>query len=336
MSDDLTSPAYWDVFPKSIRVSVAEMEQLIPLSVRGKAGAPVFQSSNADVVNVDENGILYFSGNVGNAMIIVWDSPAKLSVRHVMVEARYASWFALHPDFQGLNIMGVTGIVIDALNTAGIPNATILFRLIETGPIMAQTVTDHYGYYEVNLREGLYYYEASAQNYITATGLINVSETGVSGENIVLSPVLVGQIARIVLQWGATPSDLDSHMWGPLPNGTRFHVYYGHDYEPDAAELDVDDTSSYGPETITIFRFLPGPFRYYVHNYTNRSSNPSWALAQSGATVRLFLQSGQQYTFNVPNQDGTAWWVFEIDGVTGQVTPKNTLFYQSNPALVGS
>ena len=38
-------------------------------------------------------------------MIIVWDSPAKLSVRHSNGRGAYASWFALHPDFQGLNIM---------------------------------------------------------------------------------------------------------------------------------------------------------------------------------------------------------------------------------------
>ena len=336
MSDDQNSPPYWDVFPKSIRVSLTESEQMIPLSVRGNAESPVFQSSNADVVNVDENGVLYFSGNIGNAMIIVWDSPAKLSVRHVAVEVRLASWFAEHPDFQGANIMRVTGIVMDALNTVGIPNATIVLRRIETGPVVAQAVTDAYGYYGVNLREGLYYYEASAQNYITGTGLINVTDTGASGENIVLSPVLVGQVARIVLQWGATPSDLDSHLWGPLPNGTRFHVYYSNAYQADAAELDVDDTSSYGPETVTIFRFLPGPFRYYVHNYTNRSSNPSWVLAQSGATVRLFLQSGQQYTFNVPYLPGTVWRVFEIDGATGAITTVNTMFYQANPDLVGS
>jgi hypothetical protein len=335
MSDELLSPPYWDVFPKSIRVSLTESEQLIPLSVRGNAEAPVFQSSNTDVVNVDENGVLSFSGNIGNAMIIVWDSPAKLSVRHVAVEVRYASWFAEYPDFRGVAIMSVSGVVIDALNTMGIPNVTILLRRSETGPVVAQAVTNSGGYYGVNLREGLYYYEASAQNYITGTGLINVTDSGTSGTSIVLSPVLVGKVARIVLQWGATPSDLDSHLWGPLPNGTRFHVYYSNDYQQDAAELDVDDTSSYGPETVTIMRFLPGPFRYYVHNYTNRSANPSWALAQSGATVKLFLQSGQQYTFNVPNLAGTAWFVFEIDGATGQITTKNTMFYQANPTLVG-
>jgi hypothetical protein len=324
------------VFPKNIRVSLTESEQAIPLSIRGNVESPVFQSSNPDVVNVDENGVLYFGGTPGNAMIMVWDSPDKLSVRHVAVEARLPSWFAQHPDFHGANIIRVRGMVMDALTSNGIPNATLMLRRDETGPIVKQAITDESGQYEVTLREGEYYYEVSAENYITGSGSIHVSETGIWGENIELAPALDGQVARIVLQWWETPANLDAHLWGPLPNGSRFHVYHTNAHQPDEADLDVNDTTSYGPETIDILRFNPGPYRFYVHNYTNRNANPNRALGQSGAWVKLLLNTGEIYTFYVPYLYGTAWRVFEIDGATGQVTEVNTMFYQSNPALVGS
>lgn len=51
---------------------------------------------------------------------------------------------------------------------------------------------------------------------------------------------------RVVLTWGKTPEDLDSHMIFPGNN-----IFFGNQKGTDA-ELDVDDTDSYGPETITL------------------------------------------------------------------------------------
>ena len=34
------------------------------------------------------------------------------------------------------------------------------------------------------------------------------------------------------------------------------------------AKLDVDDTSGYGPETITSFKQIDGIYRYYVYQYS--------------------------------------------------------------------
>lgn len=72
----------------------------------------------------------------------------------------------------------------------------------------------------------------------------------------VITPVLSDDEYRIVLTWSSTPSDLDSHLSGPLSTGERFHVYYSDmsafDNGETVATLDLDDTSSYGPETITL------------------------------------------------------------------------------------
>jgi hypothetical protein len=79
-------PQYWDVFPKLIRVSRSSYGQHIPLSIRGEPEAPVFRSSNHRVASVDRYGVVSCVNTCGAAMILVWDSPEKLSLRHVQVE----------------------------------------------------------------------------------------------------------------------------------------------------------------------------------------------------------------------------------------------------------
>lgn len=82
MSDHL----YWDVFPKLIRVSCSLTQQVIPLSIRGEGLAPVFDSSNPEVAEIDGAGTIRCGLMPGAAMIMVWSSSARTSVRHVQVE----------------------------------------------------------------------------------------------------------------------------------------------------------------------------------------------------------------------------------------------------------
>jgi hypothetical protein len=73
----------------------------------------------------------------------------------------------------------------------------------------------------------------------------------------VSAPVQQGQL-RIVLTWGATPRDMDSHL--DTPSGC--HVYYGRKQCPSGeAALDTDVTDSYGPETINIRSLKPGVYK---------------------------------------------------------------------------
>ena len=77
---------YWDVFPRLIRVSCAIEEQSIPLSIRGPISAPVFESCNPGVADVDELGNVLCGLVPGAAVIMVYPSYDKSSVRHVQVE----------------------------------------------------------------------------------------------------------------------------------------------------------------------------------------------------------------------------------------------------------
>lgn len=82
------------------------------------------------------------------------------------------------------------------------------------------------------------------------------------------------------------------------------------------AYLDRDDTSSYGPETITLTLRMDNDikYKYYVRDYTNSGSSSSMALSFSGARVEVYSSQGKLEEFTVePNQYGTRWDVFEIE-----------------------
>ena len=127
----------------------------------------------------------------------------------------------------------------------------------------------------------------------------------------------VGSI-RVVLRWGSTPSDLDSH----LLIGSTYHVYYSTKNPSGAnANLDVDDTSAYGPETITITKIMDGyTYKYYIHDYSNRGYSSSTAMSNSGAYVQIYVGASSEplYTIYIPTgRAGYVWNVFSYNTVDG-------------------
>src|SRR5665811_1036008 len=126
---------------------------------------------------------------------------------------------------------------------------------------------------------------------------------------------------RIVLTWGAAPSDLDSHLW--LPEATPYHVYYANQGTTTAfpwAELDRDDTSSYGPETITLANVLAGTYSYAVYNYSGGSP-----LTSSGAVVELYRGSELLRSYSVPGGSDERWWQVFYLASDGTITDVNAL-----------
>jgi hypothetical protein len=140
--------------------------------------------------------------------------------------------------------------------------------------------------------------------------------------NFSLSKLLTAGELRAVLTWGASPSDLDSHLW--LPDDRQYHLYYSRKGGLDAcpfALLDQDDTSGFGPETITLRERYPGTYLYAVRNF---SGSPE--ITTSGAQVQLYDPSGLLTTFSIPTSGVGTWWnVFQIDGTTGAIAEVNTI-----------
>ena len=114
---------------------------------------------------------------------------------------------------------------------------------------------------------------------------------------------------RAVLTWGKNPSDLDSHL--AYRNN---HIFFSHK-KGNKAHLDVDDTNSFGPETITIIKRKQGEkYLYAVHNFSKGNTASSKGLGLSGATVRLYVGQTLMRTYRVtPQKIGNIWVVFGID-----------------------
>ena len=125
---------------------------------------------------------------------------------------------------------------------------------------------------------------------------------------------------RIVLNWGVEPEDLDSHL--VYPNN---HVYFS-EKEGNDANLDVDDTTSYGPETITIQRKKDGQrYVYAVHNFSDRENPNSDSLSKSNAVVFVYIGKTLVRTYYVPkNQQGNLWTIFAINE-SGEFIDYNTI-----------
>lgn len=129
-----------------------------------------------------------------------------------------------------------------------------------------------------------------------------------AGMTYAVSPVMSNLDGmRIVLNWGASPEDLDSHIVFP-----DNHIYFSNMTGTDA-QLDVDDTTSYGPETITLERKHDGQrYVYAVHDYTN-GENPGSFLSKSNAKVFVYVGQTLIRTYYVPeNQAGNLWTVFAV------------------------
>jgi uncharacterized protein YfaP (DUF2135 family) len=130
-----------------------------------------------------------------------------------------------------------------------------------------------------------------------------------AGTTYAISPVMTNLDGmRIVLNWGANPADLDSHL---MYSGN--HVYF-ENKQGEEANLDVDDTTSYGPETITIERKRDGQrYVYAVHDYSNRENTNAMALSKSGAKVFVYVGQTLVRTYYVPvNRKGNLWEVFAV------------------------
>ena len=132
------------------------------------------------------------------------------------------------------------------------------------------------------------------------------------GFTYAMSPVMQNLDGlRIVLTWGQTPEDLDSHLSYP-----GNHVFFDDKVGQDT-NLDVDDTDSYGPETITIEQKHDGQrYVYAVHDYSHgvNDDKNSNAMSFSHARVQVYVGKTLIRTYNVqPGITATSWIVFGID-----------------------
>ncbi len=273
---------------------------------------------------------------LSKAVDLTWDAVRDTALFNFVhsgtysVQANYAEYFGLPAASSNVITLtlspggSVRGLVSDAADGRPLADAEIQIVRPSDQAVLATTTSGTDGTYAFDeLPGGTYTAVVRATGYLRTSQDIAVTAGSETEANFSLSPLLAAGEVRIVLTWGERPYDLDSHLW--LPPTRPYHVYFSRtgdlDACPDAA-LDVDDTSSYGPETITVAqRVTGGNYVYYVHNF---SGSPD--LAGSGAKVEVFDATGLIAAFDAPaTGTGGYWHVFDMDGDTGAITEVNEI-----------
>lgn len=313
------------------------------LSAGELSGATVqlFSSNGGTPISslkTDENGKFSFNVSKGNYRLVISADGYRTLTSNQSVakdEIKYTEHILLMDNGQS-GVGSAGGKVSNALNGKGLGNAKLKLRTDwnnTTGEYIDgfEIRTDSSGRYTIsNIPVGYYTVEASLDGYVTGYSNIIVLSDGAKNDfDFTITPILSDDEIRIVLTWGSTPSDLDSHLIGKTPSNSSFNVYYGdkiYNFNgTEMANLDVDDTTSYGPETITILKNIHGIYTYAVHDFSNRGSSGSTALSFSNAVVRVFTGSTQVAEYHVPtDQVGTYWTVFQIDE-SGNILPINAV-----------
>jgi len=230
------------------------------------------------------------------------------------------------PDPCQLNSYTVSGRIRNAIHpTNGVGSATLV--------IAGQTITTNsQGYYSVTLPAGQHSYSLNAHGFITiSSGSLTV--TADANFDINMSPELAADSWRIVLSWDQNPRDLDSHLLFYGEANRCPEMYYARrsaSCDGVGAQLDVDDTSSWGPETTTLTNVNScNPSQrtckwvYKVKNYSGRyDSQHGWQHSQARVVlyngdhmVREFeVNSNHGYTTGngIGRQD--YWSVLSVDG----------------------
>jgi hypothetical protein len=306
--------------------SGATLKSSVKDAVTGDALAGAFVTLNPGGLSsfTDENGDYEVSSlAAGNYTIIITKAGYKQVEASLTLTEDETKIYevSLSIDNESATTSGTTNVTIkDAYNGAVLTNGYISLREGQnnkSGTVTQTINSDGDSNIEVTLFPGHYTIEAGANGYaksystVTIVGDVNVNK------EVSISPVLADDQLRAVLTWGQFPSDLDSHLVKKINGVESYHVYYENQVLANAdASLDIDDTSSYGPETVTINNIDPNAiYTYYVYNFSGGEDS---VLPDSGAKIDIYSGDSSQTLF-IPNEGGQYWKVFEI--VNGEIVP---------------
>lgn len=205
----------------------------------------------------------------------------------------------------------VSGQVTDALSGRALDSVSLSLRSPE---LVRGLLADASGNFRFDgLVPGTYTLELRRDGYIDQVREFTIAEPINELANIGMSPRLAAGQTRIRLAWGADPRDLDSHLRRFTDGRQDYFVYYASKRSVDA-QLDLDDTSGYGPETITVSpTSATSTYRYVVHRFAGSGS-----IATSSAVVTVNTDSVAR-DFRPPNEPGTYWHVFDL--IEGRIVP---------------
>jgi len=206
-------------------------------------------------------------------------------------------------------VNATTGLAIPSVNYTLIRNS-----IAHTG------VTDSSGNYNISdLIIGTYELRLSKTGYQNESYFVTIRSNQTNNGSVSMREILSEGQMSIRLAWDVNPGDLDSHLVKYDANGTQlYHIYYGDKTDATTGDnLDLDDTTSYGPETTTI-QSVEASARYVfaVYHYSGSGSITS----TSNAYISIGYGNNSNVNFNAPTSGEGRWWkVFEINN--GSIIP---------------
>jgi hypothetical protein len=185
---------------------------------------------------------------------------------------------------------------------------------------MARTDADGLAMFPV-LDDGEHSFIIQKEGYVMMKDTFTVFEGTIFFNKYSIPKTMPANRIKIVLDWGASPSDIDAH----LLKDSAYHISY-RDSATAAdrtAWLDRDEMNGYGPETITITEVdNNASYHFFIHNYSNRGEVNNSRLSQSKAVVRVYIDNRLNMRYQIePGKIGTTWNVFDIR--RGQIQPVN-------------
>ena len=271
-----------------------------------------------------------------------------------LLQMNYSNLSTFYADLARLNVqnvnlvtpgatVAVSGSIKNARTSSAIASVRVKVREgynNRNGSVISEVVSDGSGHYSIpSLASGNYTFEISKDGYypLYVNEYFSSSSSNTNFSLIADSRTSIldrDAFASVVLTWGSLPSDLDSHLYiASDESNTRNELYYGRRAvgtspsdvnNPCAtagtiASLDMDDTSSYGPETTTICQRYSYPAHFFVHNYSGGSYDE--VSAEAKVVVRKF--DGTTYEITPPSTNPSSyryWKVFDIDS-SGNIIP---------------
>lgn len=224
---------------------------------------------------------------------------------------------------EGKSVCILSGTVKDAATGEPIEEADVrAYKGYSNTGEPVEGTTDSSGSYELAVTGGNdYYIEVEKDGYITGTFSAYVlSANPTQHQDFTISQELEDDVIRIVLTWDSSPRDLDSYLRGNTDSGMSFQTSYFNQKAADGsgntiAELDLDDTDGYGPETTTVYD-MAGIYTFRVVDF-----NVTGTMASSGATVNVYKGSALMESIAVSSSVVDVWEVCTIDH--GNITVLN-------------
>ena len=227
-----------------------------------------------------------------------------------------------------------SGLVINGISTNAIDGLPVEEVSVSIGEYSDNTDAEgNFSFYIPDLPDSIQIIGEKPNfcDYIGNFGIPDAYSQNIFIYNFSISPVPSSGEIRFVLNWDATPGDLDSHLRTPEIDSSNYHIFYGNRGNIESAPytiLDIDDTDGYGPETITIKEVFNGTYIYYIHNYSGGN------FPESNGVVRIYNSpSCDGEIISIPKQgSGRYWYVCDINGEDGEINIRN-LIVENEPGI---